>query len=76
MASFDRREVTIRRVEYSLDSPTNNGEMRKALTTAITEYRRLNNIGPGYHEYDDWLTIEARDGDVVLWFEVKEANRG
>lgn len=59
----ERRTVTYTRHEWVLPSPCAVGELHKALNSAyglLPEDRC---------PYDDALTIEARDDEIVVWWE-------
>lgn len=71
MASFSRREVVTRTVEYAIPSGDAMGEFNKAYVVAEQDYRQRNNKGPGDHLYDDWAHVYARDDEVVIAFEIK-----
>ena len=55
--------VTIVRKEYALASPTNGTEVGKVLT-AIRSEMCEDPVA------DDTVHVEARDSEVVFWFEV------
>lgn len=64
MAEFASREVHTLRVEYYLPSPSAGGELGKAWA-AITANARED----GLELADDTITVEARDDEIVLWYE-------
>lgn len=67
MIEVNRREVVRRRFEFTVDSPAPQKALYDALFLAG---RRLEELqGPGASEYDDALHVEARDDEIVVWFE-------
>jgi cell division septal protein FtsQ len=50
------------------------GEVRDALAMAATKYVELTG-DPNSTNYDDWLKVNARDKDIVFWFEWREPQR-
>jgi hypothetical protein len=66
MAAYSRREVTTKRVEYVLPSPTNWAEVSKAMS-AVTQDLRARGVG----ESDDAVWVKASDDEIVFWFEVE-----
>lgn len=65
MADFSRREVPQKvRVEYTLESPTNWVEVTKVLAVLRQESTPLG--------YDDSVHVEARDDEIVFWFEKED----
>jgi hypothetical protein len=74
MADYTRREVSITRIEFSVDAPhVGSGEarywhgLRDALDAVVRE------LGPEHARFDDAVRIEARDGEIVLSYEVSSA---
>lgn len=65
MADATKRTVTTVRHEYVLPSPTYVGEMRKAIKWALSDKAD----GGPEDTFDDALTVEARDDEVVIWWE-------
>lgn len=66
MATYSSRDITIRRREYSLSSPTNMAEVAKVFA-AINQDPATEN---GY--VDDFITVEARDDEIVFSFEISK----
>jgi hypothetical protein len=67
MLSVNRREVVRRRYEFAVDSPATGKEIYDALYLASSRLTELE--GEGAAEYDDALHVEARDDEIVVWFE-------
>lgn len=73
MASFTRREVVTRTVEYAIPSGDAMAEFDKAYANALNDYRERHGKTKDDRLYDDWARVYARDDEVVIAFEVKEA---
>ena len=69
MAVCTSRTVTTTRREYVLPSPTNWGELGKALAAVRSE------LGDEAARWDDAVIVEARDDEIVIWHE-REVPRG
>jgi hypothetical protein len=67
MAAYWRREVVTTRVEYVLNSPANWAEVSKAFAAVHRE------LGEDRARWDDAAWVEARDEEVVVWFEKSKA---
>lgn len=67
MAVYSTRVVTIRRCEYVLPSPVNWAEYEKA-RSAIKTAAESEGIDTSY---DDAITIEARDDEIVLFYVIE-----
>lgn len=69
MTTYGRREVVTRRCEYSIGSPAMADEFLKVFEMATADWRERNGTDdvPG-----DWCTVESRDDEVVIRFEVEE----
>lgn len=63
MADYTSRIVTTTRKEFILPSPTNWGEVQKVLAALRTDLA-------GKRAYDDDVTVEARDDEIVFSYEV------
>lgn len=63
MAEYYRREVNTTRVEFVLHSPANWAEVSKAFAAVHQE------LGDDRARWDDAAFVEARDDEVVVWFE-------
>jgi hypothetical protein len=63
MAAYSRREVTTVRVEYYLPSPANWAEIGKTTSAINAE------LGEERARWDDAAWFEARDDEIVIWFE-------
>ena len=72
MADWNRREITIQHIEYTLRLGTPIGEARKAMHAAGQEWERLN---PGQTPAEDWATVTADDEHLIIRIEVKEYPR-
>lgn len=68
MANYSQRTVRTIRHETVLPSPTNWAELGKA-TSSIQQQIRAAGIDP---DYDDIVTIEARDEEIVLYWTEEE----
>jgi hypothetical protein len=67
MLSVNKREVVKRRYEFAIDSPADRKAIYDALFLAEKRLEELE--GNGASEYDDALHIDARDDEIVVWFE-------
>ncbi len=63
MADWTSRIVTTVRKEYTLPSPTNWTEVGKVLAAIRSDLS-------AERTYDDTVRVEARDDEIVFWFEV------
>jgi hypothetical protein len=63
VAEWTRREVVTRRIEFWLPSPTVVAKVWKAITAASSEL-------PDHFRHHDAVTVEARDGEIVVWIEL------
>lgn len=50
------------------------GDVRDAIAMAATKYQELTGNAKSTN-YDDWLKVTPRDGDLVFWFGWREAQR-
>jgi hypothetical protein len=66
MADYIRREVTIRRIEYSLPASTTIGEIRKLINGVNQE------LGDPAG-WDDAASVTADDERITFWWEVRDA---
>jgi hypothetical protein len=71
MADFTRREVTTRRVEFVLPSPTNWAEVGKVLSAIHHELQPFDPENPREPlPADDAVQVKAWDDEIVFWYEV------
>ena len=73
MSDYSRREVTTTRVEFSVQAPhRGSGEANywHGLCDALDAVKR--ELGPKRAAYDDAVRVEARDGEIVLSYEVEK----
>ena len=68
MASWNRREVNIRHIEYTLRFGSAADEVYKALNAAQQEWERLN---PGRTPAGDFATVDADDENIIIRIEVR-----
>jgi hypothetical protein len=66
MATYSSRDITICRREYSLPSPTNVAEVAKVFA-AINQ-----NLATRDGYSDDFVTVEARDDEIIFSFEISK----
>lgn len=66
MADYTSRTVTTTRKEYALRSPTNWAEVGKVIAVIEGELSAK-------RTYDNDVTVEARDDEIVFWFDVTAA---
>lgn len=71
MAEYMRREVTTVRVEYVVPNPTNATEYAKAMASVQDELKTF-----GIEYFDDTVTVEGRDEEIVLSFDLTKARLG
>jgi hypothetical protein len=64
MAEYTSRHVTTVRREYALRLPTNWAEIGKVYAAINQEFDAL-----GISSSDDRVTVEARDDELVFWYE-------
>lgn len=67
MAAYTRRKRHIIRTEYTLYTPVAWDELYKALAGIREE------LGEENARWGDAATVEARDGELVIWFERETA---
>lgn len=63
MADCTWRTIHTARKEYSLPSPTNWAEVGKVFAMLRNE------LDERKAAFDDAVTVEARDGEIVFWYE-------
>jgi hypothetical protein len=63
MPDYESRTVTTTRQEYALRSPSNWAEVEKVLAAVKRDLS-------GRRTFDNDVTAEARDGEIVFWYEV------
>lgn len=68
----DRREYTIRRVEYVIPSGARVAEVSEVWSVAMAEYRRLRGLPDDAEVPGDWVRVFAQDDAVVFRIEVRE----
>lgn len=66
MATYSRREVVEKRIEYFLPSPTNWAEVSKVISALNQE------LGEEESRWDDAVTVEARDEEIVFWYKERK----
>ncbi len=75
VATYSRREVTIRRVEFDVPSDSPWGacwpEVCKAAAAAIAELRAAGRLGPDEAPADDLIRVFPRDDSVVVAYELR-----
>lgn len=73
MADYEKGQEVVTRVRYRLRTPTNAVEVSKMITAAAQE--RANQLGHhnASHLSDDALTVDVRDDEIVVWWEVAVA---
>lgn len=67
MAEYSRRVVHTARVEYFLPNPTNWAEVGKVYSAIKNEL-----TGDSRADYDDTVTVEGRDDELVFSFEINK----
>jgi hypothetical protein len=67
MATYTSRTVTTTRREYVLTSPTNWAEVGKVVAALNQE------LGEEAARWDDVVTVEARDDEIVFSYEKDQA---
>lgn len=70
MATWTRRETTIRRIDTVLPVPAVGAELDKALSAAARHYCETTGYDRNATLPDDALTITVTDDAVVISFEV------
>ncbi|QKW15330.1 hypothetical protein [Verrucosispora sp. NA02020] len=75
MASWDRREYTVRTIEYAVRDGAAIGEFMKAHIAALAGYRKLNGLTDDTAVFDDWATVHVTDDGVTIRFAVQEQVR-
>lgn len=68
MAAYTSRTVTVVTREYVLPSPTNWAEVGKVMSAIRT------NLGQERACWDDTVTVEARDDEIVFSFQLSKTN--
>lgn len=63
MADYTRRKRHFKRVEYILRSGTPWGEVFKAFDAIRSD------LGDKAADWDDAAHVEARDDEIVIWYE-------
>jgi hypothetical protein len=69
MANYERGEEKVTRVRYRLKTPSNGAELGKLLNAAALERAQQLNIDAD-HIYDDALTVDVGDDEIVIWWEM------
>lgn len=75
MANWERRERTIRQVEYLHRKGDCVGELWKALKSAFAEQFRMRGEEPDFSRMwhtDDWAWIDFDDEHVIIRFEIEK----
>lgn len=72
MTTYARREFSHRRIEYGVESGSNNGVFTRVYAMAYAEYCDRTGYDRERMEYDDWATVEARDDEIVIAFTLDE----
>lgn len=80
MTTYAKREIVVRRIEYSVEAGCNVGVLYRVLRFAWMDWCRRNGKDPDGTVYDDWAEIVPRDEETVIAFTVevdaaKEADR-
>ncbi|MEV7770494.1 hypothetical protein [Kitasatospora sp. NPDC086791] len=71
MATWTRRESTVRRIEHVLPTPANHAALYQALNAAERHYRRNHTGTADDHALaDDALTITVTDEAVVISYDI------
>ncbi len=68
MTSYTRREVTVTRIEFVIEAPSNETRYWQGLRQAVAAITA--ELGPEAASYDDAVRIEARDDEIILSYEV------
>jgi hypothetical protein len=64
VADYTTREVTTTVKEVVLPSPTNWGELGKAMAYCRAQLETTSGV------MDDTVVVEARDDEIVLWYRI------
>jgi len=62
VSAVTKRSVTTTRHEYAVPSPATAADMQQAIDLAMQE------MPPERRRYDDAYTVEARFGEIVVWW--------
>jgi len=65
VATYTHRVVTVIKKQVILPSPSNMTELTKALTFVNKDLEAR-----GIKYYDDIVTVESFDGEIVIWYDV------
>lgn len=80
MATYSRREVVSRHIEYTVPTDGLWGacwvEVDKAIVVAAREYKERHGLPEGAAPSDDALRFFPGDDEIVIRFEVKERTDG
>lgn len=71
MASWTRRETTVRRVDHVLPVPAFNGDLYQAVAAATRHYYKTTGYDTSATLPDDALTITVTDTEVVISYTVE-----
>jgi len=69
MANFDQRDTTTTRRTFTLRTPTAFAELNKMLHCAELDYRRFHGLTDDAPLYDDFMTVDVGDDEVVVFFD-------
>ena len=75
MSTYERREITIQRVEWTVPAPAPWGapwaDVTKAIGAAHQELVGLGQLAPGAEAADDAITVYPTDEGVVVTVETR-----
>lgn len=75
MPNYTRREMVTRRMEYGVESGSFVGEFYKVVGIAWSDYCTRTGRADRDQLPDDWATVEARDDEIVLRFDIESEQR-